>query len=73
MIVKSSEADRLAKNPPRGLVAALVYGPDSGLVRERSVTLLKTVVDALHLRLRQAVAVLTDHLCSSSVAQACGI
>ena len=45
MIVKSSEADRVAKNPPRGLIAALVFGPDSGLVRERSETLLKTVVD----------------------------
>jgi len=47
MIVKSSEADRTAKNPPRGLVAALVYGPDQGLARERSETLLKTVVDDL--------------------------
>ena len=36
-----------AKNPPRGLVAALVFGPDAGLVRERSETLLKTVVDDL--------------------------
>jgi len=47
MIVKSSEADRMAKNPPRGLIAALVFGPDSGLVRERSETLLKSVVDDL--------------------------
>lgn len=47
MIVKSSEADRVAKNPPKGLVAALIYGPDQGLVRERSETLLKTVVDDL--------------------------
>lgn len=47
MIVKSSEADRTAKNPPRGLVAALVFGPDSGLAHERSETLLKTVVDDL--------------------------
>ena len=47
MIVKSSEADRTAKNPPRGLVAALVYGPDSGLARERSETLLKTAVEDL--------------------------
>ena len=48
MIVKSSEADRYAKNPPRGVVAALVFGPDQGLVRERSETLLKTVVDDLN-------------------------
>jgi len=47
MIVKSHEADRVAKNPPRGLVAALVFGPDSGLVRERSETLLKSVVEDL--------------------------
>jgi len=47
MIVKSSEADRMAKNPPRGLIAALVFGPDSGLVRERSETLLRTVVEDL--------------------------
>jgi DNA polymerase III subunit delta len=47
MIVKSSEADRTARNPPRGLVAALVFGPDSGLIRERADILLKTVVDDL--------------------------
>jgi len=47
MIVKSSEADRMAKSPPRGLIAALVFGPDSGLVRERSETLLKTVAEDL--------------------------
>ncbi|MDE1938358.1 MAG: DNA polymerase III subunit delta [Alphaproteobacteria bacterium] len=47
MIVKASEADRTAKNPPRGLVAALVFGPDSGLIRERAETLLKTVVEDL--------------------------
>ena len=47
MIVKSSEADRIAKNLPRGLVAALVFGPDSGLIRERAEILLKTVVDDL--------------------------
>ena len=47
MIVKSSEADRVAKNPPRGMIAALVYGPDAGLARERCETLLKTVVDDL--------------------------
>jgi DNA polymerase III subunit delta len=47
MIVKSSDADRTAKNPPRGMIAALVFGPDAGLARERSETLLKTVVDDL--------------------------
>ncbi|MDE2182286.1 MAG: DNA polymerase III subunit delta [Alphaproteobacteria bacterium] len=47
MIIKASEADRVAKNPPKGLIAALIFGPDQGLVRERSETLLKTVVDDL--------------------------
>jgi DNA polymerase-3 subunit delta len=47
MIIKSSEADRTAKNPPKGMIAALVYGPDAGLARERSETMLKTVVDDL--------------------------
>jgi len=46
-IIKASEADRTAKNPPKGLIAALVYGPDAGLARERAETLLKTVVDDL--------------------------
>ena len=47
MIVKPAEADRYAKNPPKDLRAALVFGPDAGLTRERSETLLKTVVDDL--------------------------
>jgi DNA polymerase-3 subunit delta len=45
MIVKSADADRYAGHPPKNLVAALVFGPDSGLVRERIETLMKTVVD----------------------------
>jgi len=48
MIVKSSDADRYAANPPKALVAALVFGPDSGLVRERAETLMKTVVDDIN-------------------------
>jgi DNA polymerase-3 subunit delta len=44
MIVKSHEADRYAAGPPKGLVAALVYGPDAGLVTERAEKLLKSVV-----------------------------
>lgn len=43
-IIKASDADRTAKNPPKGMIAALVYGPDAGLARERAETLLKTVV-----------------------------
>jgi DNA polymerase III subunit delta len=44
MIVKSHEADRYAANPPKGLMAALVYGPDAGLVQERTEKLMKSVV-----------------------------
>lgn len=47
MIVKSAEADRFAASPPKGLVAALVFGPDQGLVRERAERMLKTVVPDL--------------------------
>jgi DNA polymerase III subunit delta len=44
MIVKSHEADRYVANPPKGLMVALVYGPDAGLVQERAEKLLKSVV-----------------------------
>jgi len=44
MIVKSHEADRYVANPPKGLMVALVYGPDAGLVEERAEKLLKSVV-----------------------------
>jgi DNA polymerase-3 subunit delta len=48
MIVKSSDADRYVAHPPKSLVAALVFGPDTGLVRERAETLMKTIVDDLN-------------------------
>ncbi len=44
MIVKAQEADRFAANPPKTLRAALVFGPDAGLVQERAEKLLKSVV-----------------------------
>jgi DNA polymerase-3 subunit delta len=47
MIVKSHEADRYVSNPPKGLMIALVYGPDAGLVQERAEKLLKSVVPDL--------------------------
>jgi DNA polymerase III subunit delta len=47
MIVKSHEADRYVANPPKGLMVALVYGPDAGLVQERAEKLLKSVVPDL--------------------------
>jgi DNA polymerase-3 subunit delta len=43
MIVKTSDGDRFVTRPPENLIAALIYGPDQGLVRERADTLAKTV------------------------------
>lgn len=47
MIVKSHEADKYVAAPPKTLQAALVFGPDAGLVQERAEKLLKTVVPDL--------------------------
>lgn len=47
MIVKSQDADRFVERPPKHIVAALVYGPDQGLVRERTEALVKSVVPDL--------------------------
>lgn len=48
MIVKSQDADRFIERPPKHIVAALVYGPDQGLVRERAEALVKSVVPDLN-------------------------
>ena len=48
MIVKSGEAGRFVEKPPRDLTAALVFGPDQGLVRERAEKLLRSVVPDLN-------------------------
>jgi len=47
MIVKAFEADRFCARPPAQLAAALIFGPDQGLVRERAETLVKSVVPDL--------------------------
>ena len=47
MIVKTGEADRYVAKPPKNMVAALLYGPDEGLVRERAEKLARTVVEDL--------------------------
>ena len=44
MDVKSHLADRYVAKPPASLIAALVYGPDQGMVRERASMLAKSVV-----------------------------
>jgi DNA polymerase-3 subunit delta len=45
MKVSASTADRFAAAPPETLRAVLVYGPDTGLVRERAGKLVAAVVD----------------------------
>jgi DNA polymerase-3 subunit delta len=47
MIIKSHEADKYVAAPPKTLQAALVFGPDAGLVQERAEKLLKSVVPDL--------------------------
>ncbi len=47
MIIKSHEADKYVVSPPKGLMIALVYGPDTGLVQERAEKLLKTATPDL--------------------------
>jgi DNA polymerase III subunit delta len=44
MEVKTGAADRYIANPPKELMAALVFGPDAGLVQERAEKLAKTAV-----------------------------
>jgi DNA polymerase-3 subunit delta len=45
MKIAANAADRFAAAPPDGVRAVLVYGPDSGLVRERAGKLVAAVVD----------------------------
>jgi DNA polymerase-3 subunit delta len=48
MEIKSHLADRFVAKPPPSLLAALVYGPDQGMVRERATALAKTVAPDLN-------------------------
>lgn len=48
MEVKASAAERFIGQLPKDLVAALVFGPDQGLVRERAVTVAKSVLADLN-------------------------
>jgi DNA polymerase-3 subunit delta len=48
MDIKSHLADKFVARPPADLSAALVYGPDSGMVRERAAALAKTIVSDLN-------------------------
>jgi DNA polymerase III subunit delta len=47
MIIAARDADRFAAAPPKTLRAALVFGPDAGLVQERAEKLMKSVVPDL--------------------------
>ncbi|MDE1149036.1 MAG: DNA polymerase III subunit delta [Azospirillaceae bacterium] len=47
MKVQPRNADGFCKRPDAGIVAVLVYGPDSGLVRERAQMLCRAVVEDL--------------------------
>jgi DNA polymerase-3 subunit delta len=44
VIVKSAECDRFLERLPEKILAVLLYGPDQGLVTERSERLIRTVV-----------------------------
>ena len=69
MIVKSADAERYAAKPPKDLVAALVFGPDAGLVRERAEKLMKSVVEDLNDPFR--VADLDESALASDPARLC--
>ena len=47
MEVKPSQIDRFVARPPDGLAAALVFGPDQGVVRERANALARTAAPDL--------------------------
>jgi DNA polymerase III subunit delta len=48
LLVKSSEADKLAGAPPKTWVAVLFFGANNGLVRERADTCARTIVPDLN-------------------------
>ncbi len=45
--VQAREAEGFSRQPPEGISAVLLYGPDSGLVRERADSIARTVVEDL--------------------------
>jgi DNA polymerase-3 subunit delta len=45
--VKGASIDRTLSHPPKELVAALIFGPDQGLVRERAEKMIKAIVPDL--------------------------
>ena len=77
MKIAPAQADRFVGNPGPDCVAVLVYGPDSGLVRERARKLASTVVEDLAdpfrvteiaaPALREDPAKLADEACAMSL------
>jgi DNA polymerase-3 subunit delta len=45
--VKGAAIERTLSHPPKDMVAALIFGPDQGLVRERAETLIRAIVPDL--------------------------
>ncbi|HUO88600.1 MAG TPA: DNA polymerase III subunit delta [Rhizomicrobium sp.] len=45
--IKGTAIERTLARPPKDMVAALIFGPDQGLVRERAETLIKAIVPDL--------------------------
>ena len=45
--VKGASIDRTLSHPPKELVAALIFGPDQGLVRERAEKMIRSIVPDL--------------------------
>ena len=45
--VQAREAESFARQPPAGIDAVLLYGPDNGLVRERADSIARSVVEDL--------------------------
>jgi len=48
MKIKPAQADQFCARPPADLIAAVIYGPDEGLVRERGRKLVKAVAGDLN-------------------------
>ena len=67
MVRGEGDADRFAAKPPSHIKAALVFGPDQGLVRERAQALAKSVVADLSDPFR--VAELSDGVLESDPAR----
>lgn len=53
--LSGAKVDSVLRRPPESLIVALIYGPDSGLVRERAETAMRAVAGSLDDPFRTAV------------------